>query len=284
MGIGDYFLDSDDVRNEDEYRGREWQTQDAMRRLGESAPTVDDLVADYSMENAYGADVRGPDRSELGTAHGEDNYINAALRMLQEQAGTQGFTPAERAMMQASERNQAQMARSQRDAIAQQAEARGMGGSGMALVQSQLAGEQATQRQADYQAQMQMAAQQRALQSMQALGGLGGAYYGQTFDQEATRRGAIDDFNRWQTEYRRDVSGRNAQRRDAQAEQRAGGSQQVYENSYQRTRDEAGDRGEYGNAIVGERRFQQQRDDARAAQMIDTVSSTVGGAAGGGGG
>lgn len=282
MAARDFFLDDNDLRMEGEWRARERATARDMERLRETAPTADDLTAQYTEEDPYLVDRLGPDRAEGGFATGEDYSLNAALRMLQEQAGTQGFTGAERQMMDASSRQQAQMARSQRDALMQQAEARGMGGSGMSLVSSQLAGEQATQRQADFEAQMAMAAQQRALQAMQSLGQLGAQQYGESFQQDAYRRGAIDDFNRWQTEYRMGASERNAGRRDAQAEQRASGAQQAWENQYRAARDQQSDRAGYGNAISGEQRYQQDRDDARMQGAIDSATSLASGGGRGG--
>jgi hypothetical protein len=279
----DFFLDDNDRRMEDEWRSRENATERDMERVRGSAPTADDLTPEYTMEDPYAASVRGPERSELGFANGEDYYVQEALRGLQQQA-QQGFTPAEQQMMEMGQRQQAQMARSQRDALAQQAEARGMGGSGLSYLAQQQAGEAATGQLSDYQTQMAMQAQQRALQGMQAYGALGSQFYGQSFDQDATRRSAIDDFNRWQTEYRRDVEGRNAGRRDRTAEGRAGATQQAWENDYRGARDQASDRGTYGNAVSNEQRYQQQRDDERMQGYMDMASNVVGGAGGGGGG
>jgi len=283
MAAIDFFLDDNDRKMEDEWRSRENATERDMEQLRGSAPTADQLTPEYTMEDPYADSVRGPDRSELAFANGEDYYVTEALRGLQRQA-QEGFTPAEQQMMEANQRQQAQMARSQRDALSQQAEARGMGGAGLSFLSQQQAGEAATGQQADYQAQMAMAAQQRALQGMQAYGSLGSQFYGQSFDQDATRRSAIDDFNRWQTEYRRDVGERNANRRDRTAEGRAGANQQSWENQYRAGRDQAADRGQYGNAVSNEQRYQQQRDDERMQGYMDSVTSIAGGAAGGGGG
>lgn len=145
----------------------------------------------------------------------------AALRSLQE-VSSQGITAQERANMQQSRMGAAQYERQQRGAIMQQAAMRGMQGSGTALA-SQLAAQQSGANRVSQDAATQQAlAQQRALQAMQAQGQLGGQMRGQSFQEDATRRSATDDFNR----YNRDT--------------RAGAAQQGFANDAAVTSGEAG--------------------------------------------
>ncbi len=274
----DGFLDSEDHVNEDEFRTREAQVRAERARLRALAPTAEDLTPDYSYEDPY-AEGMYSDSPEL--AYGNSAAMTDALRLMQGEASTTGFTDAERGMMDVTQRRQTQMARGMRDAQMQQAEARGMGGAGLSFMSGQQAGEAATGQQSDYEAQMAMQARMRALQAMQSYGQLGATYNAQTFGQSAHNTGAINAWNQGNTEYRRGVQRDNTDRRNRRADAATGAVQQEYENEYRNTRDAASDTGHYGNAITGETRFQQARDDERMNRILDTGRSAIGGASGG---
>lgn len=239
-------------------------------------PTIEDLIPDYVYEDANA--VRGPARSELGQARGDDGAVREALRMLQEQASTKGLTAAEREMSESMRRRQEQGARGAREASMQQMEARGMGGSGMSMLAQMQASEDAGERASGFDAQMAMAAQQRALQAMQGYGQLGATYNNQSFEQAATRGSAIDDYNRWQADYGRDVQQRNTDRRNVGAERTSGAYQQRYDNETDRERERAGMSMGYEGARWDEQRRQQDRADRAQESAASSVTGLARGA------
>lgn len=120
-----------------------------------TAPTADQLTPDYQWDNT-----------------GRDAQM-AALGQLQEW-GRGGLTGADRGMLETTRRRDAQASRGQRGALMQQAQARGVGGSGLDYA-TQMAANQAGQTQAsDAETQMMAQAQQRALSATGASAALGG--------------------------------------------------------------------------------------------------------------
>lgn len=105
-------------------------------------------------------------------------------------------------------------ARGAREAILQNAQARGVGGSGIELA-SQMQAQQAS---AGQQAQRDMDvaanAQQRALQALQASGQLGGQMQSQQFSQQAQQAQAQDAINAFNAQNRQAVGNLNVQNRN----------------------------------------------------------------------
>jgi hypothetical protein len=90
------------------------------------------------------------------------------------------------------------MERGQREAILQNAQARGVAGSGLELAQSMLAQQQASNRAAQQGLDVASMAQQRALQAILQGGQLGGQIRGQDFEEQArvaAAKDAIAQFN-----------------------------------------------------------------------------------------
>jgi hypothetical protein len=197
-------------------------------RAEEFAPSADDLWVQYEEEG----NIAGPDSSELAGAYADEGAISIqrdALRQLQDVADD-GLTEADRSRSAIAREAIGRDVRAQREADQQMLAQRGMSGSGQAvaaLMGGQQAGASALS-QAD--AQMQIEAQRRALQAMQAQGDLSGQMRGQSFGEETTRRGAADDFARYQTDYQRGREERNTGHRNRTRESRAQSRQQAYGN------------------------------------------------------
>lgn len=85
-----------------------------------------------------------------------------------------GLTDADRGMMESTRMRDAQASASQRQAIMQQMQARGMGGSGSDLASQMMASQMGQQQASDAESQMMQSAQQRALSATQAQAQLGG--------------------------------------------------------------------------------------------------------------
>lgn len=169
-------------------RDYDQQQSDANRGYWDSllAPSADALTPQYDWQSG-----------------GRDAQM-AALDQLQ-QWGRGGLTASDRGMLESTRRRDEQAAASQRSALMQQAQARGMGGSGLDYA-TQMQSNQAGQAMAsDAESQMLQAAQQRALAAVQAQGQLGSQMRGQDFDQttrtaesrtDATQQAYEDAANR----------------------------------------------------------------------------------------
>jgi hypothetical protein len=264
------WLDGSSARAaEAQARAEEQRNRDIWGGLADWAPSADDLAVEYEQEG----DVAGPGRSELGDARADQTSLraqHAALRQMQDWSRGD-LTAADLAQRDAMQRGQAQMARGQREALMQQAQARGMGGSGMALLSAQQADESATARSADYDAQLQAMAQQRALQALQGAGSLSSQMRGQSFGEDSTRRSAIDDFNRWQTDYQRGREQRNTGWRNQTRDSRSGARQQAYEN---RERAAAGMTNQYGTDVA-RRQGEAARRDQQGASLATTAAGII---------
>jgi hypothetical protein len=120
-----------------------------------------------------------------------------ALRRLQEDASTVGLTEAERAEMEDVKGEAAQYEQGQRGAILQNAQARGISGSGLQMAQ-QLAAQQGGAMRANRMGMdaAKMAAQRRALANMQ-MGQMAGQFRGQGFGEASGRAQAQDAINRF---------------------------------------------------------------------------------------
>lgn len=187
-----------------------------------TAPSAADLTPQYNW-NPEGRDAQSAALSQLA------------------QWGQGGLTGADRGMLETTRRRDAQAAGSQRGALMQQAQARGVGGSGLDYA-TQMQANQAGQAQAsDAESQMMMGAQQRALAATQAQGQLGGQLRQQ-------------DTSQTQTE----------------AESQTNATQQAYEDLMQRA---AGATGQYSTDSSSRdsaraRAAQQERDSTSALGSI----------------
>lgn len=260
------------VRNWAAERARDLQVADDRRRAAMDAdPTY---TPDYAFEDVVDG---GP--SAFGGAAADAGSVEAqrrALDMMREQAETRGFTPAEQAMMQANVRQAEQSARGQRMADMQALEARGMGGSGMAMLSGQMAADSAADRAADVGAQGMMSAQQRALAAMESYGGQAAQMRGQSFGESATRAGGLDAWNQALAQRAQGVEGRNAERYNQAQDQ-------GFQNRFQR---EALSQGLYGmeqqraenarDRAQQTREGERDRDAAFTGALIGGVSNLVG--------
>lgn len=165
----------------------------AYEGLEEEMPTELDLLGGREWQD-----------SELAGAQADAEAIEsqkAALAAL-ENIARGGYSPEEAAAMQRMRMETAQQEQAQRQALQQQFAARGMAGGG-AEIAAQLAAQQGGANRANEMTlETQAQAQRRALQALAAQGDLSSGIRGQSFDEEATRRSAVDDFNRWNLERR----------------------------------------------------------------------------------
>jgi hypothetical protein len=145
-------------------------------------------------------DNLGP--SEAASIQAQDpRLVEAQMRALQQlqDVGEQGWTQQDAQALGMAQRQAALGEQAQRQAMFQQAQARGMGGSG-AMIAGGLAAQQgAANRGADAATQMGMAGRDRALAAIQQGAAMAGGMDAQRFGQGMARGGAMDAFNQWAT-------------------------------------------------------------------------------------
>lgn len=149
------------------------------------------------------------------------------LNQLQQQIDQGGLTAIDRAQLNQIRAEQTATDKGQREAILQQAQMRGLGGSGVSLAQ-QLQGQQASANTAAMQAaqvaaQAQQARQQAALQRA----GLAGSMQAQSFGQQAQQAAAQDTINAFNVANRNAASSRNLDTRQNLSNQNTMNQNQV---------------------------------------------------------
>ena len=213
-----------------------------------------------------------------------------ALQSLQDIGQNKGLTDMDRAQLSKIQSQEAAQQRGSREAILQNAQARGMGGSGLELM-SQLQNQQSSaDRQAARDTDVAGMAQQRALQALQSAGQLGTQYSDQSFGQQAAIAGAQDRINQFNTQSgnemsmwntgqknlghtrdantKQDVSNMNTDIRNREKTHNAGAVQQDYDNRYRKT---GGQSGAYQNQAAGARERGKANTD-----MWGNILGTVG--------
>lgn len=140
-------------------------------------------------------------QSELGAITLDPKLKQAqmeALSQLQDIGQNKGLTDMDRAQLAQIQGEEASQARGAREAILQNAQARGMGGSGLEMLSQMKNQQDAATRQSGRDTQVAGLAQQRALQAIQSAGQLGGQIGSQDFSQQAQiaqAKDAINQFN-----------------------------------------------------------------------------------------
>jgi len=123
----------------------------------------------------------------------------SALASLQGISANGGMTAEDRANLARSQTQAAQADRGRREAILQNANARGMGGSGMELLAQLDSSQAATDRQAQEGLDINGMAQKRALESMMQGGQLAGDMRNQDFGEQSDKARAQDAINQFNT-------------------------------------------------------------------------------------
>lgn len=170
-----------------------------------------DFIVGNMMDRLKGYDLEADDMflgdPALAEAYADPEFVasmKSALSGLQ-QMGTQGLTPQDRYRQRMLFAEENQRERAQREAIQQQMAARGRGGSGADYAAQLMNQQGAAQRASARGMGVEEMAQRRALQALQAQGQLAGQGRGQSFQEEATRRAALDDVERANVTHRRDA-------------------------------------------------------------------------------
>jgi hypothetical protein len=160
-------------------------------------------------------------RSELSGISLDPNLQKAqmdALGSLQDISQNKGLTDMDRAQLARIGSEEDTAARGQREAIIQNAQQRGLGGSGIELLSQMQNQQDSATRRSARDTDVAGMAQQRALAALQAAGQLGGNIQQQSFNQQATIAGANDAINQFNAKNQQQVGLANtAARNEAQA-------------------------------------------------------------------
>jgi len=114
-----------------------------------------------------------------------------------QQVANEGYTQTDRDAMQQQLRDAARYEQGQRQSLQQDAQARGMGGSGF-NIQSQLAAQQAgADRATETATDMAIEGRNRSQQANQQVAQMAGGMRDQGFGEQATRAGATDQYGQW---------------------------------------------------------------------------------------
>ena len=125
--------------------------------------------------------------------------VAAQQQALQQQQAiaSEGYTQTDRDAMQQQLRDAARYEQGQRQSLQQDAQARGMGGSGF-NIQSQLAAQQAgADRATETATDMAIEGRARSQQANQQVAQMAGGMRDQGFGEQATRAGATDQYGQW---------------------------------------------------------------------------------------
>lgn len=138
----------------------------------------------------------------------------SALTGLQDVAQSGGLTTADRGMLQAAAQEAGSYERGQREAILQNAQQRGVAGSGLELLSKMQAQQSGADRMSNEAFKTAALAQQRKMDALAQSGALGGQIRGQDFGQASDIARANDAINNFNISNRQSVVNRNVDARN----------------------------------------------------------------------
>lgn len=185
-----------------------------------------------------------------------------ALTSLQDISSSGGMTTMDKANLSRIQSEEDAAARGSREAILQNAQARGMGSSGLELM-SQMQNQQASVgRRAQRDLDVAGMAQQRALEALMQSGNMAGSMRGQDFSEQSQVAQANDEISKFNTANKQQVNLMNVNARNAAQAENLNNKQGIH------------------NANVGTRNQQQQQKLDLAQQQFNNQLSKRGGQSG----
>lgn len=161
------------------------------------------------------------EQTELGNISTDPSLRNAqieALNSLQDISSSGGLTAMDRAQLGQLQTELSNQERGSREAIMQNAQARGVGGSGLELAQQLMNQQGSAQRASQQGMDIAAQAQARALEAIQQAGQLGGNIRSQDFDEQARIAQAQDAINQFNAANKQNTNMANVNARN-QAQQ-----------------------------------------------------------------
>lgn len=186
-----------------------------------------------------------------------------ALSGLQEISDSGGLTAADQSQLSKIKSQEDTAARGAREAILQNAQARGMGGSGIELLQQFQNQQDSATRQSQRDLDVAAMAQNRALQALQQAGQLGGQIENQQFNQQAQVAGANDAISKFNAQNSQNVALENTKAKNVAQAQNLAEKQRVSDSN------------------VASRNTQQQYNKELNQRQFDNAYKKAGGIASG---
>jgi hypothetical protein len=151
----------------------------------------------------------------------------ASLAALQELASGGGMNTADQSMLSRIANQENAQARGQREAILQNAQARGLGGSGIEMLSNMINQQESVNRKSQRDLDVAAMAQQRALEAMMQSGQLAGQMSQQDFGQQSQIAQAQDAIARFNAQNQQNQVNMNVQNRNQAQQQNLANKQQV---------------------------------------------------------
>jgi hypothetical protein len=189
----------------------------------------------------------------------------AALKQMQDLGKSGGLDDMDRFNIEQAQQRALGQAQAQRAQTTEEMARRGMGTSGLAMLQSQMAGQGAANAQRQAEMQVQAEARRRALESILKGGQLAGDIRGQEFGEESQKAQAQDLINRFNVQNQIGSQQRNIDRTNIAQEANLR-AQQAVANANVGIRNTARDI----NRTAGDIAFEQQLSRAQAASGTAT--------------
>lgn len=256
---------------------------DARRRFEDiKMPTLDEMKVKLSQ--AVNAGQMTPEEADtflLEASAQEQVSTDPRLRQAQMNALSQlegvaagGLTVGDRGDLQRIQGEMAAAEKGQRDAILQNAQARGVAGSGMELASQMMAQQQGANRASQQGFDVAKQAQARALEAMLQSGNLGGSIRSQDFGEQSKLAEARDAIAKFNTQNKQAVNMANVDARNA-AQLRNVNTAQDIANRNQDTKNQQA----LYNAGNVKDRFTQQLQKATGQAGVDQAASAAANAA-----
>lgn len=247
------------------------QRQEANERTEQAYQEYDGLeMPEFDMSDFDLATLAIQNDSEMGKIAEDPRLRDAQMRSLsklEEIGGQGGLLAADKALLAKTQRDAASQDRGRREAIVQNAAAKGMGGTGTNLLAQLDSSQAATDRSAQAGLDIAGMAQDRALNAILQAGTLGGQIRGQEFDQNARKAQAQDAINQFNTGQYNNMSQYNTSTKNDQRRYHNDVKQTGFENKWGVAKDKANIR--LGQATTATNRANQH--SATAANNINTA-------------
>ncbi len=283
-GVLGGFMGGDD--GEAQYREQQRLIEESLRDI-ENIPLPELERIAYEnpewLENLVAMKQQDSELRNISTDPRLKNQQMAAMSALDEIVQGGGMTAADEANLSMIQNQAATADRGRREAIMQNMDQRGMGGSGLELLNQLQSSQAATDRQAQGGLDVAAMAQQRALDSMMNQGQMAGQMRSQDFGEQSRIAQAQDVINQFNTQNqmranefntagRQDTANMGTDLRNRATQYNTQLPQQNYENEMNKAGMKASARGAQVDMIGGKRREDLQTDANRMGSMVQMGS------------
>lgn len=201
------------------------------------------IVQEFQRQGTYSPEIEQAidlGQSQVSQIKEDPVLRGRQMEVLQSMAqrGKTGLNPEDRAALNQVRSETQRDIEAKRQQILQNAQARGIGGSGVELAMQIAASQEGADRASQESDRVQATASQNALQALFNTGSMAGNIRSQDFSADQARAEAEDQFRRLSYQNQQGVQGRNVGTRNEAQRMNLGEAQRVYESNINRQRDE----------------------------------------------